>query len=291
MVEVQADHFSSAARSAPGFDGTSGAVANFEERHKPGRRAAARQQLPFAPNSGKVGAHTGAVLENTGFAHPQVHDAAVADQVISHRQDETGVRLRPLVGRRRLLDLAGLRLHKIVALWLAGNAVCGVKARVEPLGRIRSGHLIGDHVGQLVVENLAVLGAGEIAVAAAPILPAGRHAVSHLFDGGFAACAAIGLGHPGFAEVFLCENVCSHLAPSLGNFHVVSLKHHVSAGVADHRGTLFILEQVKGTYAFFGETAGKTKTAMNCVGLGHILKAFKGKKIGLSLLISKNPGG
>src|SRR4029079_3667129 len=47
----------------------------------------------------EVGAGAGAVFEQAGFTHPQVHDAALVDEVVTDALDEAGVRLRMLVSR------------------------------------------------------------------------------------------------------------------------------------------------------------------------------------------------
>jgi hypothetical protein len=70
----------------------------------------------FSPRSGEVGAGARAVLEQARLAHPQVHDAALVDEVVLDRLDEAGVRLRMLVGRLRGGHLAGLVIDVVVAL-------------------------------------------------------------------------------------------------------------------------------------------------------------------------------
>jgi hypothetical protein len=57
----------------------------------------------------EIRAGAGAVFEQARLAHPQIHDAALVDEVVGDRLDEAGVRLRMLVGRLRLRQLAGLK--------------------------------------------------------------------------------------------------------------------------------------------------------------------------------------
>ena len=97
VVEIEADHFGGATGGAARLDGTGGAVADFEKGHQPRRAAAARQRLARAAQPGEVGAGAGTILEEAGLAHPQVHDAAVVDQVVAHGLDEACVRLGVLI--------------------------------------------------------------------------------------------------------------------------------------------------------------------------------------------------
>src|ERR1700748_3668550 len=64
----------------------------------------------------EFGAGAGAVFEQARFTHPEVHDAALVDEVVIDALDEAGVRLRMLVGRLRFRQLAGLVVDIIVAL-------------------------------------------------------------------------------------------------------------------------------------------------------------------------------
>jgi hypothetical protein len=85
----------------PRLDRAGGAVADPQEAHQAARAAAAGQGLAFAAQRREVGAGARAVLEEARLADPQVHDAALADEVVADRLDEAGVRLRALVGAVR----------------------------------------------------------------------------------------------------------------------------------------------------------------------------------------------
>ena len=108
MVDVDHHHLGGAARRAAGLDGAGRAVADLEEGHQAGRLAAAGQPLVLAAQLGEIGAGAGAVFEQARLAHPQVHDAALVDEVVGDRLDEAGVRLRMLVGRGGGGQLPGL---------------------------------------------------------------------------------------------------------------------------------------------------------------------------------------
>ena len=107
MIGVDHHHLGGAARGAARLDRARGAVADLEEAHQAARAAAARQLLAFAAQAGEVGAGAGAVFEQARLAHPEVHDAALVDEVVIDALDEAGVRLRMLVGGFRFCQLAG----------------------------------------------------------------------------------------------------------------------------------------------------------------------------------------
>src|ERR1700720_3459484 len=98
---------------------------------------AAGRGVPPAGWAGEVGAGPGAVFEQARLAHPQIHDAALIDEVVGDRLDEAGVRLRMLVGGLGLGQLAGLEIHIEVALAWAVDAIGPMQAGVEPLRRVR----------------------------------------------------------------------------------------------------------------------------------------------------------
>src|SRR5207302_407989 len=100
-----------------------GAVADLEEAHQAARAAAAGELFAFAAQAREVGAGAGAVLEQARLAHPEVHDAALVDEVVADALDEAGMRLRMLIGRLRLGELAGLPVDVIVALAGAIDAI------------------------------------------------------------------------------------------------------------------------------------------------------------------------
>ena len=261
VVGVDDHHLGRAARGAAGLDGARGAVADLEEGHQAGRLAAAGQALAFAAQVGEVGAGAGAVLEQAGFADPQVHDPAVVDQVVVDALDEAGVRLRVLVGGFRLGQLAGLEVDVVVALARAVDAVGPVQAGVEPLRRVRRAHLVGEHVAQLVEEGLRIGLAVEVAALPAPVGPGSGQAIEHLL-GRLLADHALFLGqlrqrllvgdrapqegrhrilfdllqpgrHARLAEILLRQHVGGDLRPEFRDFHVVGAKHHRAVRIAD----------------------------------------------------------
>ena len=116
VIDVDDHHLGGAARRAAGLDRARRAVADLQEAHQAGGAAAARKLFVLAAQRGKVGAGAGAVFEQARLAHPQVHDAALVDEVVGDGLDEAGVRLRMLVGRLRLDELAGLEVDVIMAL-------------------------------------------------------------------------------------------------------------------------------------------------------------------------------
>ena len=261
MVDVDHDHLGRAARRAAGLDGAGRAIADLEEGHEAGRLAAARQFLVLAAQAREIGAGARAVLEQAGFTHPEVHDAALVDEVVGDGLDEARVRLRMLVGRLGLGQLAGGVVDVEVALAGAVDAVGPVQAGVEPLRRIRRGDLSGQHEAQLVVEGLRVLFGGEILALPAPVGPGAGEAVEDLGRGLFRA-VALGGGegcergfvshrapqergdvvffdllqtrrHAGLAEVLLRENVGGDLAPAGRHLDAVEGEDDRAVGIAD----------------------------------------------------------
>ena len=156
MVGVDDHHLGGAPRGAARLDRARGAVADLEEAHQARRLAAAGEPLAFAAQPREIRAGAGAVFEQARLAHPQVHDPAVVDEVVLDRLDEAGVRLRMLVGRLRLGQLAGLEVDVEVALARPVDAVGPVQAGVEPLRRVRRRHLHRQHVDELVEERARV---------------------------------------------------------------------------------------------------------------------------------------
>ena len=240
MVDVDHDHLGGAARRAARLDGAGRAVADLEERHQARRLAAARQLLTLAAQVREVGARARTVFEQARLADPQIHDAALVDEVVGHALDEAGMRLRMLVGRLRLGQLAGEGIDVIVALAGAVDAVGPMQPGIEPLRRIGRDALGGEHVAELVHEGAGVVLAVEIAALPAPVGPGAGKPVEDLARVGLGAVALVfrqfgkgGLvghrtpqeggdgilldllqagGHAGLAEIFLGENVARDLA-------------------------------------------------------------------------------
>src|SRR5690606_15112065 len=126
------------------------------------------------------GAGARTVLEQARLAHPQVHDTTLVDEVVGNRLDEAGVRLRMLVGRARLGQLAGERVDVIVALAGTVDAVGPVQAGVEPLRRVRRDALGREHVRELVTEGEGVFFGVEVTALPAPVGPGAGETVEDL---------------------------------------------------------------------------------------------------------------
>ena len=266
MVGVDDDHLGGAARRAARLDGARRAVADLEEAHQAGRTAAAGQFFAFAAQEREVGAGAGAVFEQARFTHPQIHDAAFVDEIVLHALDEAGMRLRMLVGRLRLGQLAGERVDIEVALARAIDAIGPVQAGVEPLRRIRRDALGGQHIGELVAEGAGVILAIEVAALPAPIGPGAGKTVEDLAGVDLGA-VALGLGqlgqlglvgdgapqeggdvvlldllqpcrHAGLAEILLRQDVGGNLAELRRHIDIVQAEHHRAIRILDLRKRL-----------------------------------------------------
>ena len=277
MIDVDDHHLGGAARGAARLDGARGAVADLQEAHQARRLAAARQLLVGAAQVREVGAGAGAVLEEARFAHPQVHDAVLVDEIVLDRLDEAGVRLRMLVGRVGDGQLAGLVVDVEVALARAVDAIGPVQAGVEPLRGVGRGHLHGQHVAVLVEEGARVLLGGEVAALPAPVGPGAGEAIEHLARVGLAAealflgqlgqGALVGDGAPepgrnlrlfdllqaagdaGLAEILLRQDVGGDLAPVLRHLEAVEAEDDRAVGVLDLAGRAAELDGLVGRLA------------------------------------------
>ena len=261
VIDVDHHHLGGAAGGAARLDGAGGAVADLEEAHQAGRLAAARQALAFAAQPREVGAGARAVLEQARLAHPQVHDAALVDEVVLDALDEAGVRLRMLVGAGRGGQLAGAVVDIVVALARPVDAVGPVEAGVEPLRAVGRRLLGGEHEAQLVEEGAGVLFRVEIAALPAPVGPRAGEPVEDL-PGVLLGDGALVLGeagerrlvghrapqpgrdvvlleslqagrHAGLAEVLLRQDVAGHLAPRRRHLDVVELEDDRAVRIAD----------------------------------------------------------
>ena len=278
VVDVEADHLGGAAGGAARLDRAGGAVADLEEAHQAAAAAAARERLVLAAKLREVGAGAGAVLEETGLPHPQVHDAALGHEVVADRLDEAGVGLRVAVGAVGEAHRAGGGVGDPVALRRAGDPVGEVEAGVEPLRAVRRRHLREQHVGQLVVERGGVLGGVEVAVLLAPVPPAAGEAVHHLPCGALRTedrlallvepGGAIGavLRHARLAEVLAHDDVGGELAPARRHLRIVHLEDGRTVGVGDAGGARGPLEAGEDVRTGRGEATG------NSHGRGSILK-------------------
>ena len=156
VVDVDDDHLGRAPRRAARLDRARRAVADLEEGHEAGGFAAARELLVLAAQLREIGAGARAIFEQARLAHPEIHDAALVDEIVGDGLDEAGVRLRMLIGRQRLDELLRLRIDVEMALARAVDAIGPVEAGVEPLRRIGRGDLLRQHVAQFVEERLRV---------------------------------------------------------------------------------------------------------------------------------------
>ena len=94
VVGVKTDHFCRATCGAAGLDGTSRTVADLEEAHEARTATTTGQRFISTTDVGEVCPRTGAILEESSFTGPKIHDSALAHQVIVDGLDEAGVRLR-----------------------------------------------------------------------------------------------------------------------------------------------------------------------------------------------------
>ena len=264
MVDVDDHHLGGTPGGAARLDGARRAVADLEEAHQARRLAAARQLLVLATQFREVGTGAGAILEQARLAHPQVHDAALVDEVVGNRLDEAGMRLRMLIGRLGLGHAAGVGVDVIMALARTVDAIGPVQAGVEPLRRVGGTLLRGKHEAHLVIEGARVLFGGEVLALPAPVGPRAGKAVEHL-GGGTLTHDALLLGqlgerllvghrapqprgnglfldalqrrrNAGLAEILLGENVGRHLAPRRGHVDVLEAKHDRTIGILDFTG-------------------------------------------------------
>ena len=166
-----------------------------------------------------------------------------------------------LVRRGRFGQLAGLIVDIIMALPRPINAIGPMQAGVEPLRRIWCNHLLCQHVAQFVKESLGMVFVLEIAALPAPISPCPGEAIKHLRGGHFRNKTlffrqqrqrrlignrtpeegrhvvffnALQLRwHPGFAEIFLRQNVGGNLAPHLRHINAIKAEHHRPIRITD----------------------------------------------------------
>ena len=132
VVDVEHDHLGRAPGRAAGLDGAGGRVGAAHERDRAGRGAAGGQQLLGRPDPGEVEAGAGAALEDQALLAVPVEDRV---HRVVDGEDEAG---RDLLRARR--------------------------ADVEPDRGVEREHLVQQRPGQLVLEDLGVVGGREVAV-------------------------------------------------------------------------------------------------------------------------------
>ena len=191
---------------------------------------------------------------------------AVVDEIVGDRLDETGMRLRMLIGGLRLDELLGLVVDIIMALAWAIDAIGPVEPGVEPLRRIGRRHLPRQHEAQLIEKGGRVSFRIEIFAFPAPIGPGPGETVEDLLRRGLApSCVPISagcqrllvrsgapqksghavFGHPlqpggnsRLAEIFLREHVRGDLTPGGRNLDAVREKTIDPSGL---RISLFVV--------------------------------------------------
>ncbi len=282
VIHVADHHLRRAPRRAARLDGPRRPVADLQEAHQPRRLAAARKALVGRTQAREVGPGPRAVLEEPRLAGPEIHDPAIVHQIVLHRLDEAGMRLRMLVGAGGLGEFAGLEIDVVMPLPRTIDAVGPVQPGVEPLRRIRRAHLACQHEAHLVVIGLRIGLRGEVAALPAPVGPGPRQPVEDLPRRGLAD-GALGLRqlgelrlvrdrapqerrhallahllerrrHAGLAEVLLRQNVGGDLTPRLGHLDVLQREHHRPVRVADLRRCPLEGERAVG----FGLRGGET---------------------------------
>ena len=96
MIQIETDHFGSPSGRPTGLNRASRAIADAKERHQPRRTSATGQRFGIAAKLGKVGAGPRSIFEQARLPHPEIHDAAFADQVIINGLNEARMWLRML---------------------------------------------------------------------------------------------------------------------------------------------------------------------------------------------------
>ena len=290
MIEIEDDHLGGPAGGAARLDGAGGPVADLEEAHQAARFAAAGKRFAVAAQGGEVGAGAAAVLEDAGLAHPQVHDAAVVDQVVGYRLDEAGVRRGPLVSRGGAHHLAAVGFDVAMSLRRAFDAVGPVQAGVEPLRRVGRGQLRRQHVAGFVEEGPGVGLAGEVAAPPTPVGPASGQAAKNLpgvcllfrarIIGKRPAALqpdrharlgnAFGLsGHAGLAEVLLSQDVHGDLRPSFRRQQLFHLEDDRAVRIDYPRGARHKRECSKRILSLDGITASNVHSLSSFLPCGQ----------------------
>src|SRR5690606_22591331 len=167
------------------------------------------------------------------------------------------MRLRTLVCGSRLFDFVVCRIHIIMSLRLAFNAVRFIQSGIKPLWTIRHARLVEDAVHQFVVENLGIFLTGKIIILVSPYFPAVGHTMGNLFYGSFSSGTTAGLRNAGFSEVLLCQAIRSNLAPVLWYFHIVHFQNNFTRRVSDYRTAIIVFKLIEYVLIAAGKTAFK----------------------------------
>src|SRR5204863_5051608 len=82
VIGIDHHHLGGAAGGAARLDRAGGAVADLEEAHQAAGLAAAGARLDLGAQGGAGAARTTSVFNDARLAHPRMHAAAVADEVV-----------------------------------------------------------------------------------------------------------------------------------------------------------------------------------------------------------------
>ena len=247
VVEIEGDHLGRATGGSAGLDRARGPIADAQERHQTRRGPATGKSLTGAAKIREIGPGPGTILEQARLAHPQIHDAAFIDKVVRHRLDKTGMGLWVFVGIVRLGQAVRRRIYKIMPVGLTRDTIGIMKAGVEPLGRIGSGNLVGEHITQLVMKCLSILSGIEITVLLPPVPPAFGKASEHLARIALTPeylltvlvqlrpALIVILRDARLAKILLSQNINCYLRPVLRRLYIVQLKYYRTIRVPDLR--------------------------------------------------------
>ena len=191
VICITDHHFRRPAGGTARFDCTCGPIPNFQKAHKAGRLATTRKIFASTAQGREVGSGAGAVLKQTRFTHPKIHDPAIIHQIIGDGLNEASMRLRMLIAAVRFGQLASLVIDVMMPLRRAINPIGPMQPSVKPLRRVRSGSLGCQHIAHLVKISAGVLFRGKITTLPAPIGPCASQTIKDLLGGGFPAKCCI----------------------------------------------------------------------------------------------------
>ena len=164
-----------------------------------------------------------------------------------------------LEGIRGFHDFARFRIDVEMSLRRTRQSVGIVQSGIEPLGGIGRGHLMREHVAQLVVKRGAVLDGLEISVRFAPVCPAAGQAFEHLpgvalssddrlaVRSGQRITGLITLRNTRLSKVLLSQDVDGELRPGFRDIDFVQLEDGRSIRIAYLRRAFHELQPFIGT--------------------------------------------
>ena len=142
-----------------------------------------------------------------------------------------------------------------------------MKPCIKPLGRIGRGHLMPEHVTELIMERIGIFRSFEIAEILSPGGPTTGETLKYLSGVTLSpqlrltvrpddrVSLLIVLRHAGFPEIFLGENIDRELRPGLWNVDVFQLKHGRSVGITNFRRTFHERQVLIGTLSAMCKSA------------------------------------